>query len=129
MSRGRAGEVYNVGGRCEYKNLDLVRQLCRIADEAFEAQPALRQRFPRSRAGAGCAEAIEFVQDRPGHDRRYAIDPRKLEEQIGFRCQHTLEDGLRDTFSWYLQHETWWRRILDGSYRELGAYARAVQAG
>ncbi len=119
LARGRSGQTYNIGGGCELKNLDLVHRLCAIADEAFAQQSALRRRFPRSQAatGAGSSASIQFVQDRPGHDRRYAIDPAKVREELGFSCQTAVDVLLKDTFHWYLAHEDWWRAILDGSYR------------
>lgn len=121
LARGKPGEVYNIGGGCELRNIDLVRSLCAIADQAFRAQPALCTRFPRSLAAGpeGCAGSINFVQDRPGHDRRYAIDSAKLARDLGFRCGGTLERSLLETFEWYVRNEGWWRSILDGTYRAL----------
>ena len=121
LRAGGRDEVYNIGGGCELRNIDLVRRLCTIADQAFRSQPALRARFPRSPASSavGCAGSITFVQDRPGHDRRYAIDSNKLERQIGFHCNTAVERLLQETFDWYAQNESWWRGILDGSYRAL----------
>ena len=119
LERGRAGETYNVGGCAERANLDLVRALCRIADDAFAGDEALRQRFPRcpSAAGRTADSLITFVADRPGHDRRYAIDSRKIERELGFVPGVSFEDGLAATFRWYLDHEPWWRSVMDGSYR------------
>jgi dTDP-glucose 4,6-dehydratase len=121
LAHGRPGEGYNIGGGCEWRNIDLVRTLCAIADNVFRSQPGLHTRFPHSVAadGAGCASSISFVQDRPGHDRRYAIDSGKLTREIGFRCAGTVEQSLLDTFEWYVLNESWWRDILDGSYRAL----------
>ena len=111
LEQGRPGEVYNIGGGLRVENLSWSRRSARIADDAFEAKGSLRP-FPGAARSGLRASLIQFVKDRPGHDRRYAIDCGKIEEQIGFRCRHTLEEGLRDTFSWYLDHETWWRRNL-----------------
>jgi dTDP-glucose 4,6-dehydratase len=129
LLRGRPGQVYNIGGRCETRNIDLVRRLCAVADDTFRSQPALAARFPQSLAGhsAGCAATISFVTDRPGHDRRYAVDCRKVEEELGHSSQVSLEAGLRATFFWYLSNERWWRSILDGSYRR--AETRDALAG
>jgi len=118
LGRGRPGEVYNIGGRSECENIALVHELCRIADAAFAAEPALRLRFPGSPAARGAsASLIRFVPDRPGHDRRYAIDFSKAERELGFAPQTGIDGGLAQTFRWYLDNETWWRAILDGSYR------------
>jgi dTDP-glucose 4,6-dehydratase len=119
LDRGRAGETYNVGGRAERTNLELVRALCAIADAAFAADASLAGRFPKCPSGQGrpADSLISFVADRPGHDRRYAIDAAKIEGELGFSPGVTLEDGLAQTFRWYLNHEPWWRSVMDGSYR------------
>jgi dTDP-glucose 4,6-dehydratase len=130
LDRGRAGETYNVGGHAERANLDLVRALCRIADAAFDGDASLRQRFPccPSAAGRPADSLITFVADRPGHDRRYAIDSGKIERELGFVPGVSFEDGLAATFRWYLDHEPWWRSVMDGSYRSWIAqqYAATV---
>jgi dTDP-glucose 4,6-dehydratase len=120
IERGRAGEVYNVGGRAESSNIDLIRRLCAVADAAFAADATLRQRFPNSPAGngKGAASLITYVKDRPGHDRRYAIDCAKLERELGFVPATRVDDGLRETFGWFLNNESWWRGIMDGSYQK-----------
>jgi dTDP-glucose 4,6-dehydratase len=120
LSKGSAGEVYNIGGGAESENLDLVNTLCSIADEFFRATPSLSATYPECAAARGerAASLIRFVQDRPGHDRRYAIDCGKIERELGYRAAVSLEDGLRQTFSWYLQNEVWWRRVMDGSYKQ-----------
>ena len=104
LARGRVGEVYNVGGGAECTNLALVRELCAVLDEKFAGSPALRHRFPRSPPAQGTSSAslISFVTDRPGHDRRYAIDSGKLERELGFRPRHEFASGLRATVDWYL---------------------------
>jgi dTDP-glucose 4,6-dehydratase len=120
LLKGRVGETYNVGGRCERTNLDLVRLLCRLVDQAFREQPELRRRFPRCPAAQGqeTARLISFVPDRPGHDRRYATDDSKIERELGFSPQESFDSGIRKTLSWYLANEPWWRAVMDGSYRE-----------
>jgi dTDP-glucose 4,6-dehydratase len=115
LERGRPGEVYNVGGRSEGENLQLVRSLCAIAQASFETE-GLRKRFPQSPHGS-VADLIRFVKDRPGHDRRYAIDCSKIERELGFAPQVNLSEGLRETFNWYLANEPWWRSVMDGTYR------------
>ena len=119
LDRGRVGETYNVGGDNEWHNIDLVRLLCDLVDEAFAADTALATRFPAAAANTeGTASLIEFVSDRPGHDRRYAIDGSKLERELGFRAGTDFEAGLRATLRWYLDNEDWWRAIMDGRYRD-----------
>jgi dTDP-glucose 4,6-dehydratase len=117
--RGRVGETYNIGGRSERANLDLVRLLCGLVDEAFARESELRTRFPRSPAARGgkSAELITLVKDRPGHDRRYAIDTGKIEGDLGFCPEESFETGIRKTVDWYLSHEEWWRSVMDGGYR------------
>jgi dTDP-glucose 4,6-dehydratase len=119
LGHGRPGEVYNLGGKSEIENVALVQELCRVADAAFAAESQLKSRFPRSPAALGTATAtlIEFVTDRPGHDRRYAIDCSKAERELSFAPRIGIAAGLATTFRWYLEHEAWWRGILDGSYR------------
>lgn len=116
LDRGRPGEVYNVGGRSEGQNLDLVRTLCAVAETSLGARQELRQRFPHCPLES-VTDLIRFVKDRPGHDRRYAIDCSKIERELGFIPRVTLNQGLHDTFTWYLNNEPWWRSVMDGSYR------------
>jgi dTDP-glucose 4,6-dehydratase len=120
LQSGRLGETYNVGGRAERTNLEVLRLLSRTIDQAFAADPGLASRFPACPAAVGgeVASLISFVPDRPGHDRRYAIDGRKVERELGFRPTIALEDGLRRTVAWYLGHEAWWRGVMEGSYRD-----------
>ena len=114
VERGRAGEVYNVGGRAEVANIELVRTLCRVADELFAADPALAVRYPHCPGARGVpAESlIQFVTDRPGHDRRYAIDAAKIEAELGFMPEWRLADGLRHTLGWYMANQAWWEPLL-----------------
>jgi dTDP-glucose 4,6-dehydratase len=119
LQKGTPGEVYNIGGGVESENLKLIETLCAVADEAFRESPDLASQFRDCpAAGAGkCASLIQFVRDRPGHDRRYAIDCGKAEHDLGYRAQVTLASGLRSTFEWYVQNEWWWRAVMDGSYQ------------
>jgi dTDP-glucose 4,6-dehydratase len=118
LSRGEVGQVYNIGGRSECENLRLVRILCAAADETFRLQPELRTRFPECPAARGrpVADLIEFVKDRPGHDRRYAIDCSKIERELGFAPRILLDEGLRRTLAWYLENSTWWKGLMDATY-------------
>jgi dTDP-glucose 4,6-dehydratase len=115
LRRGRSGEMYNIGGRCECENIVLVRTLCGIVDAHLQSSEALRERYPNSPASRGerAERLISFVQDRPGHDRRYAIDGAKVERECSFRSQISLESGLRATVAWYLERadnlKTWQR--------------------
>jgi dTDP-glucose 4,6-dehydratase len=103
VCRAEAGEGFVIGGRAEMVNLELVRTLCRLVDEAFAADPGLAARYPACPAarGARCETLVTFVADRPGHDRRYAIDPSQIAERLGFRPSWRVEDGLRETVGWY----------------------------
>jgi dTDP-glucose 4,6-dehydratase len=103
---GRTGEVYNVGGDAERENIVVVRTICKLLDER------------RPLAGGAKREAlISFVKDRPGHDRRYAIDAGKIKSQLGWRQSETFESGIAKTVDWYLDNQEWCGRVLDGSYR------------
>lgn len=105
LQGGRLGETYNIGGKNEIRNLDIVKTVCRILDEKV---PADRPR----------EELISFVKDRPGHDRRYAIDAAKIERELGWVPAHTFEQGIRETVGWYLENQEWCGRVRDGVYRE-----------
>lgn len=120
LREGEVGEVYNVGGAAEVHNIDLVRKLCSIADEELAGKPALKQRYPDSPIfnGKESAGLIRFVKDRPGHDRRYAIDFSKAKAKLGFQPAMDVDSGLRAVFRWFVDNESWWRSILDGSYNQ-----------
>jgi dTDP-glucose 4,6-dehydratase len=120
LSRGREGEVYNIGGRAECENLELVRLLCEHADREVTARTDLHASFPScpSISGSTAASLIKFVTDRPGHDRRYAIDSGKIERELGFHPTVSLAEGLRRTLSWYLGNADWWQSVMDGRYQE-----------
>lgn len=123
LLKGRVGQTYNIGGNSECENIHIVRSLCALADEAFARDPRLRKRFAGCPAARGepTEKLIQYVKDRPGHDRRYAIDFRKIATEIGYRPTVSLEDGLRRTFYWYLENEVWWRDVISGEYRKWTA--------
>ncbi|RZA20480.1 MAG: dTDP-glucose 4,6-dehydratase [Lysobacteraceae bacterium] len=106
LARGRVGETYNVGGDAEMQNIEVVRAICALLDE----------RRPRA-DGRPRESQIAYVADRPGHDRRYAIDASKLRDELGWAPQYTFERGIAETVDWYLAHQDWVGRVLDGSYR------------
>ncbi len=114
IHRGQPGETYNIGGNNEVKNIDLVRMLCRLMDELAPSLPV-----------RPCQQLIAFVKDRPGHDRRYAIDATKIKTELGWTPSVTVEEGLRRTVEWYLAHEDWWQPLLSQEYQ---AYYRKVYA-
>ena len=100
------GEVYNIGGNAERRNIDVVRGICALLDEML----------PKS-AHRPHADLITFVADRPGHDQRYAIDSTKLRDELGWAPQENFESGLEKTVRWYLDNKGWWERVLSGAYR------------
>jgi dTDP-glucose 4,6-dehydratase len=119
LAKGEGGHVYNIGGRAECENLRIVQMLCALADETFNERPQLRSLFPECPVsrGASAGSLIRFVKDRPGHDRRYAIDAGKIERTLGFRPSLSLQEGLRRTLLWYLDNVPWWQGVMDGSYQ------------
>lgn len=118
LTRGRVGETYNIGGSTELSNLELVRLLCAAVDGVFSSNAELRSRFSDSPAASGreSAELISFVEDRPGHDWRYAIDATKICRDLGYKSTETIQEGLRKTIAWYLANEDWWRSLMNREY-------------
>jgi dTDP-glucose 4,6-dehydratase len=114
VSEGQVGETYNIGGHNEQKNLDVVLAICALLEELAPQKPTGIARYE---------DLITYVQDRPGHDLRYAIDAGKIERELGWVPQETFETGLRKTVQWYLDNLDWCRRVQDGSYQgqRLGA--------
>jgi len=107
LERGKVGEVYNIGGRCEKTNLEIVKTICDLLDKVCLQSPF-----------APHASLITYVKDRPGHDRRYAIDCSKIEKKLGWRAKETFETGLKKTIQWYLQNPDWVESVQTGAYRE-----------
>ena len=118
LEAGLPGEVYNVGGWNEKANIEIVQTICNLLDELA---PATERGVRDARSGAPLtryAELITHVTDRPGHDRRYAIDARKIERELGWKPKETFETGIRKTVAWYLNNQGWVQNVLDGSYRD-----------
>ncbi len=107
IKKGRIGETYNVGGHNEIKNIDIVNTICEILDE-----------MEPSKEVKSYKELITFVQDRPGHDMRYAIDASKIENELGWVPKETFPSGIRKTIAWYLENRQWWKNIQDKSYQQ-----------
>ncbi|MBA4040240.1 MAG: dTDP-glucose 4,6-dehydratase [Sphingobium sp.] len=114
LERGVPGETYNIGGGQELPNMAVIDAICAQVDAAFAADPALAARFPDAPAAKGGASASlkTFVEDRKGHDRRYAIDERKARAELGYAPERTFDRGFAETLGWYLANEGWWRPLL-----------------
>ncbi|HLT63678.1 MAG TPA: dTDP-glucose 4,6-dehydratase [Pseudohongiella sp.] len=112
VREGVVGETYNIGGHNEKQNIEVVRAICKLLDELHPQSPVVPHE-----------QLITFVKDRPGHDRRYAIDASKIKQDLGWVPEESFETGLRKTVQWYLDNEQWWQRVLSGDYRlqRLGA--------
>lgn len=110
INKGKAGETYNIGGNNEVKNIDLVKLICQIMDEIAPELPVKPSN-----------QLITFVKDRAGHDRRYAIDSSKIQRELGWQPQATLESGLRATLQWYVDNPQWWQPLLSEDYQKYYA--------
>ena len=106
-TRGRAGDSYNIGATCERTNLEVVQTICELLEELAPNKPAGVARY---------RDLIEFVDDRPGHDRRYALDASRIARELGWTPRETFASGLRKTVAWYIANRAWCRRVLDGKY-------------
>jgi dTDP-glucose 4,6-dehydratase len=106
LQRGKTGETYNIGGWNEKRNIDIVHLICDILDELAGPRESSRRSL------------VTFVKDRPGHDRRYAMDARKIERELGWRPKETFETGIRKTVRWYLENQEWVRNVTTGDYRK-----------
>jgi dTDP-glucose 4,6-dehydratase len=116
LSHGRVGETYNIGGRSEKKNLEIIAAICELLDKLRPNDPAVPH-----------GKLVSFVKDRPGHDRRYAMDTGKIERELNWHPLETFESGIRKTVSWYLEHEDWVRDVTSGSYRQWMAKHYATE--
>ena len=130
IHRGRAGEVYNVGGHNERKNIDIVRTIIRTIRQLMTEQPAYRDALRKRIAGPDGLPTVDwiddslitFVTDRLGHDQRYAIDPTKISTELGWRPETDFETGIVKTVRWNLEHQDWIREVISGDY--VGYYER-----
>lgn len=107
LHSGEFGETYNIGGNNEWKNIDIVNLICKILDELTPNKPY-----------AAHSSLITFVKDRPGHDRRYAIDASKIKKELGWKPQYTFEKAIKKTIMWYLDNEEWCKGVMSGAYRD-----------
>ncbi|MEQ5821818.1 dTDP-glucose 4,6-dehydratase [Halomonas sp. SCS19] len=107
-TKGAIGETYNIGGHNEKKNIEVVRSICNLLEELAPEKPGGVKKYQ---------DLISYVDDRPGHDFRYAIDASKIQKELGWIPRETFDSGLRKTVEWYLHNSNWWKRVRDGSYR------------
>lgn len=114
IRKGRLGECYNIGGINEWANINIVNLVCSLMNQAFAENPELARKYPLAvSAIEGCAERlVAFVTDRPGHDRRYAIDPSKSGSELGYKPVESFETGILKTIKWYLDNPGWWKPLL-----------------
>ncbi|MFT5295178.1 MAG: dTDP-glucose 4,6-dehydratase [Colwellia sp.] len=120
IKKGKLGECYNIGGNNEWTNIDIVTLLCNEMDKRLNVDSTLRERFPNSTVcnGKESTSLLEYVKDRAGHDRRYAIDATKSRLKLGYEPAFSFENGIQKTMDWYLANQGWWESVLDGSYQE-----------
>ena len=120
IENGRIGETYNIGGNNECANIDIVNRICTAIDDLFSTRPVLADRFPDAPAAKGgqTSSLITYVKDRLGHDWRYAIDAGKSSAELGYSPEESFESGLGRTIEWMIDNESWWRAVMDGSYRD-----------
>jgi dTDP-glucose 4,6-dehydratase len=118
ISNGKSGATYNIGGGSEMTNITVIDLICTAIDAAFSQHPGLAERFPQAPVAQGhpSSSLKTFVADRPGHDRRYAIDESKIRLELGYAPSKTFAAYFHETLQWYLDNELWWKSILDGSY-------------
>ncbi len=119
IKKGVTAETYNIGGINEWANIDIVKLVCSLMDQAFAEDDSTKEQYPLAVAAANgnSKSLIQYVKDRPGHDRRYAIDPHKAEKELNYSPAESFESGIRKTITWYLNNQSWWQAVLDGSYK------------
>jgi len=120
LTKGRIGENYNIGGNNEWANIDIVKTISLLVEQEFEKDKNLSERFPDalSAIAQNTESLITYVQDRPGHDRRYAIDATKTNNELGYAPKESFKTGIAKTVQWYLNNESWWESVMDGSYQK-----------
>ena len=130
LNKGRVGENYNIGGNNEWANIDIVKTICGLMDNEFAKNSALATHFPKATAAlAGKSESlITYVKDRPGHDRRYAIDATKTNDELGYAPKESFETGIKKTVQWYLENSEWCRHVQDGSYQRERLGVESVES-
>lgn len=114
LNEGRVGENYNIGGNNEWANIDIVNLLCELMNNAFAKDPSLSIKYPNAKSAQqnNAQSLITYVTDRPGHDRRYAIDGTKTNSELGYKPAESFESGIAKTLDWYLHNEDWWKPLL-----------------
>jgi dTDP-glucose 4,6-dehydratase len=117
LNKGRLGENYNIGGHNEWANIDIVKLVCELMDEQFANDKTLESKFPHalSAINGKSQDLITYVTDRAGHDRRYAIDATKTNNELSYKPAESFETGIKKTVSWYLNNQAWWAPLLTGS--------------
>lgn len=121
LNKGASGQSYNLGANNEWANINIVKLIGSKLEQMFAADASLAAKYPTAKSViAGKAHSlIQYVEDRPGHDRRYAVDASKAMRELGYAPQETFESGIERTLRWYLDNDSWWRSVLDGSYRSF----------
>ncbi|MDT0593657.1 dTDP-glucose 4,6-dehydratase [Glaciecola petra] len=114
INKGKLGECYNIGGINEWANIDIVRLICQLMNKAFSENESMAVKFPNAKSALNNAseELIKYVTDRPGHDRRYAIDPAKSQNELRYIPNESFESGIKKTVQWYIENEDWWRPLV-----------------
>ena len=117
IRQGVVGETYNIGGINEWANIDIVKLLCREIDQRMTADPQLCKRYPAAQAAiaGSSADLIAYVEDRRGHDRRYAINPDKANAELDYQPLETFESGITKTIDWYLENSQWWEPLREAA--------------
>jgi dTDP-glucose 4,6-dehydratase len=120
LKKGHIGENYNIGGNNEWANIDIVKAISVLVEQEFSKNGELAVRFPYAKAAIeqDTASLITYVKDRPGHDRRYAIDATKSNNELGYQPKESFDTGIAKTVAWYLNNEKWWQSVMDGSYQD-----------